>query len=343
MLRLIRYLLLPFSIIYSIITWSRNKLYDLNLLKSKSFDLPIVVIGNLALGGTGKSPMVEHILHIVNPLIKVTVLSRGYGRKTKGFRYVHETDEAINVGDEPLQIKRKFKENTVVVCENRVHAIEKIKNKTDAVLLDDAYQHRKLKPTFSILLFDYYSLNKPIITLPTGNFRDTLLESKRADIIVVTKSPSEINEVTKKNIVNRLKKHSDAPIFFSEITYQTLLTSSKQETDIRFFLEYHAILLTGIANPAPLYEYLVEKVKSITTIKFPDHHVFSEKDLLKIEHLFDNLPSKKIIITTEKDIQRLPQDFVLKLPTYYIPIQQNILFNQSEEFNSLIKKAFLDQ
>lgn len=341
MLNFIRYLLLPFSVIYTTITWSRNKLYDLNLLKSKSFNIPIVVVGNLAVGGTGKSPMVEYILRVVNPLLKVTVLSRGYGRKTKGFRYVHETDEAIHVGDEPLQIKRKFKDNTVVVCENRIRAIEKIKGETDAVLLDDAYQHRKLKPTFSILLFDYHSLNKPIITLPTGNFRDTLLQSKRANIIVITKSPSEINDAKKRYILNRLKKHTNAPVFFSEIAYQSLLTPSKKETDIRFFLDSHVILLTGIANPAPLYTYLLEKVRSITPIKFPDHHDFSKIDLLKIEHLFDNLPSKKIIITTEKDIQRLPQDFVTKLPIYYIPIQQRILFDQSEEFDTLIKKAFL--
>lgn len=343
MFTLIRWVLVPISGIYATVVWLRNRLYDLNLFKSKSFDFPVIVIGNLAVGGTGKSPMVEHILRIVNPLCRITVLSRGYGRSTKGFRYVQTNDSARTVGDEPLQIKRKFQQNTVVVCEDRVSAIENIKADTDAVLLDDAFQHRKLKPSFSILLFEYSSLLKPILPLPTGHFRDRLSESKRAHIIVVTKCPKEIDGTVKRKIITRLKAYSSAPVFFSRIAYQSLVNPLGEKINISSFSSKNIVLLSGIANPTPLYDYLSDKVKSIVPVKFPDHHEFSTKDLAHVETTFKSMEADKAIITTEKDFQRLPDYFIENLPIYYIPIKQDILFNQTNDFDYLIKQAFLNK
>jgi len=340
-MKFIRWLLFPFSILYAAIVLLRNWAYDNQLYKSTSFHFPVVVIGNLAVGGTGKSPMTEYVLRLIKPYLKVTVLSRGYGRKTKGFRYVGVKDHATLVGDEPLQIKRKFPDTDVVVCENRVKGIQQIQDQTDAVLLDDAYQHRRLQPSFSILLFDYASLTGPIIPLPTGNFREQLNGSKRADIIVVTKCPMDIPSTLKFSIESRIRKHTQAAIFYTKVSYQRLQTINGLLYEESILSDTAAILLTGIAKPEPLFAYLKPQLKDLNHLSYPDHHNFSQEDLNKISRSFQHLVAKhKIIITTEKDIQRLPTAFIEQYPVYYIPIEQTFLFRQAAAFDTMVKRAF---
>lgn len=341
MIRLIRYLLFPFSILYTGIVLFRNWAYDKQLIKSTFFPFPVIVIGNLAVGGTGKSPMTEYVLRLMKSELRVAVLSRGYGRRTTGFRYVEIQDTAETVGDEPLQIKRKFPDTIVTVCEDRVSGIQQIEQDVHAVLLDDAYQHRKLRPSFSILLFDYESLQRPVISLPTGNFRELLPASKRANLIVVTKCPAEISVSEKLKLEARLHKYTQVPIFYTKIVYQALQTVEGEFMHRMPLYEVSALVITGIARPEPLLAYLKPKLKNVVHLAYRDHHQFSLEDLNKIKHHFQTINcSKKIIITTEKDIQRLPLSFIKKYPVYIIPIQQEFLFNEGAIFDSIVKRAF---
>lgn len=342
MINFIRWLLLPLSFLYACIIWVRNRLYDLRLLKSTSFNIPVVVIGNLSVGGTGKSPMTEYVLRILWPARAITVLSRGYGRKTKGFREVSVGDDASQSGDEPLQIKRKFPETSVVVCEDRVKGIQHILPHVEGVLLDDAYQHRALTPSFAILLFDYRSLLAPRLPLPTGNFRDGIRESKRANIIVINKCPADLNASVKFELTAKLRAFSQAEIFFAKIAYDRLTNSDGAYFPEEFLEETAVLLVTGIANPQPLYEYLSTKVKSIQQIRYSDHHQFTAQDQQRIAEKFNNIPSigQKIIITTEKDIQRLSVDFLAQYPIYFTPIYPKILFDEAALFEKMVRDAF---
>lgn len=341
---LLRWVLLPFSLIYAGITWFRNRLYDQGLLKSQSFDLPVVIVGNLAVGGTGKSPMTEHILRIVQQQYKVAVLSRGYGRKTKGFRYVEIDALADEVGDEPLQIKRKFPNNTVAVCENRCYAIQQLKIAHDAILLDDAYQHRQLKPSFAVLLFDYASLLKPIISLPTGDFRDSLAESKRANIIVITKCPETIDNQVRFALTARLAKYSKATLFFSSISYGSIINATGTQLPLTRLKDMSVLLLTGIAKPESLKAFVSQQTSDIVEHAFADHHNYTDKDILQVQASFNRIRNaNKIILTTEKDFQRLDPDFCRNYPVFYIPITQIIRFEQTALFEALITKAFAAQ
>lgn len=340
MVRFFRWLLFPFSILYAVVVRFRNWAYDSGLFTSTSFNLPVVVIGNLSVGGTGKSPMTEYVLQLMKPHLNVAVLSRGYGRKTAGFRYVETDDTAKLVGDEPLQIKRKFPDSVVTVCEDRVWAIHNIQDEVDAVLLDDAYQHRRLNPNFSILLLDYESMQHPILPLPTGNFREPLSGCKRADVIVITKCPDEIPVPIKSVLSERLRKYTSAPIYYSKIHYQQL-----QQVDGSLLentrVDRVALVVTGIAKPQPLLDYLQPQFKEIIHLAYPDHHSFSSKDLQKISQTFTHInTSEKIIITTEKDIQRLPFSFVENHPLYFIRIEQAFLYDQAPTFDRMMKRAF---
>lgn len=341
MVRLVRWLLFPFSALYGAVVLLRNWAFDNQLFKSTSFPFPVVIIGNLAVGGTGKSPMAEYVLRLVRSHLNVAILSRGYGRKTKGFRYVSTRDSARQVGDEPLQIKRKFPDTTVVVCENRVKGIQQMQHQIDAVLLDDAYQHRALRPSFSILLFDYASLLKPLFPLPTGNFRESLNGCKRASVIVITKCPDQIPPHVKFTMESRLRKYTQVPIFYTKIGYQNLITVDGTSYDKTQLINTTALVVTGIAKPQQLSSYLQPQLKSIVHLSYADHHPFSAKDLDKIHHTFTQLDaSKKIIITTEKDIQRLPTSFIEQHPVYFLPIQQEFLFDHADTFETMVKRAF---
>ncbi|MBD1433320.1 tetraacyldisaccharide 4'-kinase [Sphingobacterium sp. DN00404] len=341
MIRIIRWLLFPFSILYAAVVLLRNWAYDNQLYNSTSFHFPVITIGNLSVGGTGKSPMTEYVLRLIKPYLNVAVLSRGYGRKTKGFRYVDIHDSAELTGDEPLQIKRKFPDATVIVCENRVRGIEQIQGQVDAVLLDDAYQHRKLRPSFSILLLDYESLQHPILPLPTGNFREMLPACKRADTIVITKCPDTVPAQMKFSIESRLRKYTSVPLFYTKIGYQKLQMKNGLLLDDTQLGDTVALVVTGIAKSQPLLSYLKPQFKDIIHLSFRDHHQFSPDDLDKISQTFQHIDSlQKVIITTEKDLQRLPSSFVDQHPLYFLPIDQVFLFGNAYMFDAIVKRAF---
>ncbi len=321
MITLIRWILWPFSLIYQFVVWIRNLCYDKGIFTSTSFDIPTIVIGNLAVGGTGKSPMTEYLIKLLSPLYHVVTLSRGYGRRTTGFHYVQTDSKALQVGDEPLQFKRKFPEITVAVSEDRCAGVRQIMDSHDLVLLDDAYQHRTLNPGFSILLLEYRSLLKPVLMLPTGDFRDNFSAVQRANLIVITKCPDHITTERKRRIEQKIRKYSTAPLFYTRIAYGTALdtTGMPIQTDIT---QADILLFCGIAKPRPLITYLESKANRVQSMVYPDHYNFSEKDYRSIKSTYDKMAGQhKIILTTEKDFQRLDLASFENYPLAYIPIK----------------------
>ncbi|OAQ38260.1 tetraacyldisaccharide 4'-kinase [Pedobacter psychrophilus] len=344
-MKIFRLLLFPFSLLYGIIIFFRNKLYDWNIFKSTSFDIPIISVGNLEVGGSGKTPMVEYLILLLKNDFNLSTLSRGYGRKTKGFRWVKPDDDALETGDEPLQIAKKYKDINVAVCEDRVFGINKIKQTNDLILMDDAFQHRAVKPGLSILLFDYHQIQKPKLLLPAGDYREDFCERKRANIIVVTKCPPNLSSAKRQKIKAHIKPFEHQELFFSFIKYDEQLQkiSSFDKLNIaQITAETTVILLTGIAKTEPLITEIKKYTPKIIHHAYADHHVFTQKNMLKLATDFNELKSvKKIIITTEKDAVRLNTtqfDNILKdLPIYKLPITVGFINNQQEEFNKSIK------
>jgi len=324
----LRKLLYPFSVIYHGITQVRNTLYNENLLKSQSYELPIIAVGNLNTGGTGKSPMIEYLLKIIGKNKKVATLSRGYKRESKGFQLVHVNDSASKVGDEPLQFKNKYPETFVAVDANRREGIaELMKFSPDVILLDDAFQHRKVKAGFYILLTTYEDLYVNDLILPAGNLRESASGANRADVILVTKCPEDLSEEKMKEIEKQLKPLPNQKIFFSAIGYSDKIFSIKDSMDLENIRRKTFTVVTGIANPRPLLKYLRKNEIAFNHLNFPDHHNFTDKEIKKLQSLSE-------IITTEKDYMRLKD----RLPAdklFYLPIQVHILKNR-EQFNSQV-------
>src|SRR5690606_31860890 len=324
----LRALLLPFSLLYGLAIWLRNRLYDWGGLRSVAFDKAIIVVGNLAVGGTGKSPMTEYLVRLLSSRGRLATLSRGYGRKTRGFLEVMLGDTARRSGDEPLQFKRKFPEITVAVDEDRVAGVSRlIQSGHDIIVLDDAYQHRALRPGLAILLFDYLAMGKPKWLLPAGDYRDCFRERWRADVMVVTKTPPGATETAKDRIRRRLSTTRDVPILFASIGYGPLtpVFPGGPATDA-LHSDTPILLLTGIANPVPLYEFLLPQVSEIVHARYPDHHAYSAADIRKTIRRFNEIQNPhKLIVTTEKDAQRLldpaVKDVLVGLPVYIVPIQ----------------------
>ena len=337
-MKFVRFLLFPFTLLYDVITSIRNYLFDKRILSSTSFSVPVIVVGNLSVGGTGKTPQIEYLTRLLKKNHRVAILSRGYGRKTKGFFKVTATDNVINVGDEPLQYAKKFKDVIVAVDENRVEGIKKLfafKESPNVVLLDDAFQHRKVKAKISILLTKYNDLYVDDFLLPTGNLREGKKGYKRADVIIVTKCPLDVNKEWQQKVVKKLNPKQYQQLFFTGISYGKDL-KGYQKIPIKNLKEYKVLLITGIANPKPLTKFLKEKGVRFTHLKFPDHHSFSPKNIKKIKETFVNFSaSKKIILTTEKDYVRLCNS-IKKL--HYLEIETLFLDNQQNKFDALINK-----
>lgn len=323
----LRALLLPFSLLYGLAIWLRNRLYDWGWLRSVSFDRKIIVVGNLAVGGTGKSPMTEYLIRLLSSRGRLATLSRGYGRHTRGFLEVMPNDTARRTGDEPLQFKRKFPEITVAVDEDRVDGVSRlIQAGHDTIVLDDAYQHRALRPGLAILLFDYRAMGKPTWLLPAGDYRDCFRERRRADVMVVTKTPPDATEADKSRIRRRLTTKRHIPVLFAGIGYGSLIpVLADESSNGSLNSNVSILLLTGIANPTPLYEYLSPQVSEIVHMRYADHHDYTTVDIQKVVQRFREISHPhKLIVTTEKDAQRLldPTISVLlaKLPIYMVPI-----------------------
>jgi len=343
-------LLWPFARLYGCIIMLRNFLFNSGILPQKKFEFPVICIGNLKTGGTGKSPHVFYLANQLKSNYKVTILSRGYGRISKGFRFVNSNDPASLVGDESLQYAQLLPEVTVSVCEKRVEGIEQIilKNGNPAILiLDDAYQHRYVKAGFNVLLTEYNDLYIDDDLLPAGRLREPISSAKRANCIIVTKCPPSITDAEMKKKRARLNLLSNQHLYFSFIRYNDVLTGNEQKKVLLSELKNKCILLlTGIANPTSLNNFLLDNCFKLEEVKFPDHHIFTVADMVQLRKKFDmfanaNSNNETIIITTRKDEMRLQKPelkmLIKDLPISVIDIDINFVGNQSVEFNQIIK------
>lgn len=341
----LRLLLWPLSLVYGLVIAIRNKLYDKGIFRSTKFNIPVIVIGNLAVGGTGKSPLTEYLIRLLKDTYRVAVLSRGYGRKTKGFMYVEESDSSDTVGDEPLQFKTKYPKITVAVSEDRVLGVEKLRDQHQIVLLDDAYQHRALTPHLSILLLEYSSLFKPRLLLPAGNFRDTYNQRKRADVIIISKSPSQLSDQEKIIALKKIAASSVQTVLFSFLNYGQpySVTNCPQVSNI-LQKEDNVLLVSGIANPKPMVSFLGNQCNAVELQTYPDHYNYTQKDIKQIVKRFHSIKSeRKYIITTEKDLQRLKPYLTYppfaSLPVWVIPIEASFNEKEKKQLSSIIFKA----
>lgn len=329
-MKLLRKLLFPFSIIYGGVTALRNLLFNKGWLKSKAYNFPVICVGNLSTGGTGKSPMIEFLISFLKDNHNIAVLSRGYKRKTTGYHEVFESSIVEEVGDEPLQFKKKYPEITVAVCEDRQTGIEKLTAKADVILLDDAFQHRKVKASLNILLTSFDDLYIDDCVLPAGNLREPRFGAKRANIIVVTKCPENIEKSDIEEIRRKLKPTDTQEIYFSKIGYSSEIKNIEAIHPLDYLTDKKFLLVTGIANPKPLVGFLENKGLNFQIKAFPDHHNFTVSEL-------EALKKEKLILTTEKDFMRL-QSISDAVEIYYLPIKTVIIDDAEANFREKIEK-----
>ena len=337
-MNLFRYFLFPFSFLYYIITLIRNLFFDWGIITSQKLQEPSICIGNLSVGGSGKTPMTIYLTNLLKNDFQIQILSRGYGRKTSGYKEVTEDFTSDDVGDEPLLYKNRFKsEITVAVAEKRslgANELLKIQTKNSILLLDDAFQHRSVNAGFSILLTPFQQIFSSDFLLPIGNLREARCGAKRADCIVITKCPESIEAAHKNRIIECIQKYSK-PIFFSSIEYGELISFGAKRTSFETVL-----LVCGIAQPETLIIELRKKYK-VEVLLFADHHNFDSSDIKEIHQKFDTFAQENsVIITTEKDyirlVNKLSSEELIKYPWYYLPIELKI--EEEEGFNLLIIK-----
>jgi tetraacyldisaccharide 4'-kinase len=341
LLRPIRILLFPFSLIYALIVIVRNWCFDKKILPSTSFNLPVICVGNLAVGGTGKSPMVELLIRLLKDRYAIAVLSRGYKRKTRGYALANASTTALDIGDEPMQFHSKFPEVAVAVGEERIVAIPQLlhdRPETRAIILDDAFQHRAVKAGLNILLTDYSNLFTRDWWLPSGDLRDAPSSYRRAEAIIVTKCPDNLDEDQRRAIATEIDPRPGQQLFFTAIRYGTPYHITRLDAGI-VDEEVEVLLVTGIANPAPLKRWLNEHSRTYYEIEYSDHHIFTIDDLHTITRRFSGIAAgKKLILTTEKDAVRLIK-FRQELegwPFYVLPITPQFLFGEEERFGDMI-------
>ncbi|MBS1774605.1 MAG: tetraacyldisaccharide 4'-kinase [Chitinophagaceae bacterium] len=333
----LRFLFLPIAWVHQIIVTLRNWFFDKGIFKSSTFNFPLICVGNLALGGTGKTPMVELLVTLLKDEFDVATLSRGYKRKTKGFAIANDRTTAIEIGDEPMQFHLKFPQITVAVGEERLVAIPQIlqlRPKTDVIILDDAFQHRSVKAGINVLLTEQENLFTRDNMFPVGDLRDIPQSASRAQVIVITKCDPQISASEAEKIRKQISPQKEQKLFFACLKYKTpyhLFTYRElpltSQTDV--------LLICGIANPKPLLRYLKETVRTVRTLKYSDHYIFKTDDLRTICENFDSIESSnKIILTTEKDAVRLVK-YAIELshyPLHVLSVSHAILFNQEPEF-----------
>lgn len=337
----LRWLLFPFSLLYGLVVIIRNWCYDAGVLKSRGFKIPIIAVGNLEVGGAGKTPMTEYLIRLFKDHYKLATLSRGYGRKTAGFLAAGTTPTAAQIGDEPAQFKHKFQDITVAVCEDRATGIERLQNNHKLIIMDDAYQHRAVKPGFSILLFDHGKIDQPHLLLPAGIFREPFSGRWRADIIVISKCPPDISADEQNRIAGKMGLLPYQSLFFTGIDYLPLQDMDGHGSKLTLDGDTTVYLLTGIANPAPLLLHIKTYTRQVIHHKYPDHHRFSLKNISKLAEEFSACNTqKKVIVTTEKDAQRLVEHELLplvkKLPVLVMPIGIRFLNNGQQQFGKLV-------
>ena len=370
-MKYLRWLLIPFSLLYGLVVIIRNWFYDAGFFKSDSFDKPVISIGNLDVGGAGKSPMTEYLVRLLKDDYKLATLSRGYGRKTRGYLVeesriknqesrkekehtpftahhtplnIHHSPLSSQIGDEPAQFKHKFPDITVAVCEKRVDGLKQLLPEHDLVILDDAYQHRGVSPGLSVLLFDYNRLNEPHLLLPAGNLREPFSGRWRAQIIVITKCPESLTLAQKEKAYQKIAPLPYQQLFFSAIAYQPLQGLDGKPAGVTIDNDTTIFLLTGIANAKPLLNYLSGFTTRIIHHNYPDHHPFTLKNIAKLAAEFSACKTeKKLVITTEKDAQRLEESWFRSplpgaesLPVFVVPIKVEFLDESGQQFDQLI-------
>lgn len=335
---LLRILLFPFAFLYYLITQIRNVLYDRGLKPSVKFELPVICVGNLTVGGTGKTPMIEHLIRLLENNYNVATLSRGYGRTSKGIRIAGPADNSATLGDEPFQFYTKFgKHITVAVGEERALAIPTIMQEhpdTQIVLLDDAFQHRKVRPSFSILLSDYYRPFYNDFLLPSGRLRESRWSADRADVIVVTKCPPEISDDIMMGIEKSIRNYTEKPVFFTNIRYGDPTAFMSTVTP----LSQHIVLITGIGNSKPLEVYVKQNYTLVKHLAFKDHHTYTENDIESLITLRNSNPQVSFL-TTEKDKVKLDvpqfQNIISGLPLFYMPIEIDFI-KGGKDFDEIV-------
>jgi len=347
----LRLLLAPFSFIFEIGTEIRNKFYDWQLLRVHEFDIPIINVGNLTVGGTGKTPHTEYLIKLLSEKYKLAVLSRGYKRDSNGFIKANEKSSVQELGDELFQIHKKYKNIGVFACADRVSGVKKIMKDEagyQVILLDDAFQHRSIKAGLNILLSDF---NRPFYTdklMPVGRLREHPHNKKRAKIIITTKCPLALKPIEQRIIITDLKAYPYQNLYFSGINYQNvypIFRKNKKKESFSSFLQFfdHILLLTGIANNKPIINELKKQGKTVEIIKFPDHHNFNEGDLERVNKTFENMQANKTIITTEKDAMRLlkfsKKEIKFKNDYHFVDISISFLKQEEQQtFNQEIIK-----
>ncbi len=340
-LRSFRIFLLPLSLLYWLAVFFRNFLFDKNLLRTASFGMPLITVGNLAIGGTGKSPLIEYLVALLRLHYKVATLSRGYRRRTRGYALASAGSTALEIGDEPLALYRKFPDVPVAVGEERLLAIPELLHDcplTEVILLDDAFQHRSIQAGCSILLTEYSNLFTRDFYLPTGDLRDLKSRYKEATALIVTKCPANLGETERQALISELKPVQGQPVFFTTLSYGTPYHLSHKTTCALSGKE-EVLLITGISNPRPLKQYIEEKSAAYHQLTYRDHHIFSIEDFKEMIKEYNRLPeANRMIVTTEKDAVRLEKFSaeIASLPWYVLPVEHRFLFNEKEKFDRLI-------
>ena len=338
--------LLPLSWIYGSIVRFRNWLFDIGLKKSKAFSIPIISVGNITVGGSGKTPHVEYLIRLLHDKAKIAVLSRGYKRKSHGYVLADEHTTMPEIGDEPFQMHQKFSDIYVAVDAKRVRGIETLQSEdatkdVDVVLLDDAFQHRYVKPGINILLVDYHRLIIYDKMLPAGRLREPLSGKNRADIVIITKCPKDLKPMEFRVLTKAMNLYPFQKLYFTCINYDTPKgVFNERTTQLDELNNYHVLLLTGIASPKQMEHDLKPMVKDLESLSFGDHHHFKGKDIDRINETFESMPEPRLIITTEKDAVRLRETEGLyekvKESIYELPIKVNFMLDQEENFNDKI-------
>jgi tetraacyldisaccharide 4'-kinase len=342
--------LYPVSLIYALITGFRNFLYNYGLLSTTVFPIPIICVGNITVGGTGKTPHTEYLVDLLKKDFRVATLSRGYKRRTRDFRIASFTSTVSEIGDEPMQLFRKFPDILVSVDRRRVNGVWRIlhyASETEVIILDDGYQHRSITPGFSILLSDFDRPFMRDFMLPYGNLREDKSNMRRADVILITKCPKNLNPIQRRLIVKEIGKAPYQNLYFTSLSYRSPLPVFGDEEKDQFYFDLtkcsdsSIVLLTGIANPKPLREYLQKFFSEITDLEYPDHYSYKESDILIISSAYNNLKTPaKYIMTTEKDAVRLREftdiEESVKASMFYVPVGITFLNEDKDEFDNLV-------
>lgn len=345
-LKSFRIFLLPFALLYWLVIGIRNWMFDKKILPSSSFGLPLICVGNLSVGGTGKSPMVEYLVLSLKDRYKLGTLSRGYKRKTTGYALADEKTTALEIGDEPMQFHLKFPDLPVAVGEERIVAIPQLlhdRPETQVIILDDAFQHRTVRAGLNILLTDYNNLFTRDFYLPTGDLRDLKSSYKRAEVIVVTKCRKDLDETEKRKIIREIRPVPGQQVFFTCIEYsRPYHIITREERGLESTVDI--LLVTGIANPRPLKKMLEVYSNTYQMLQYADHHIFTIDDLQEIRRTFDKLSATdKVILTTEKDAVRLLKfsEEIRELPLYVVPVRHRFLFDEGPVFDKRVSDFIL--